>query len=90
MPSVEELSNLVDLSNANKVYNFLKGTNKTLHHIWLRDNNGCAYYNAMDLGYSIGSMNNDEVTNSGIGVRSAFVINLSKIDYTVTGSVNYK
>ena len=37
LPSVEEVSNLVDLSNANKVYNFLKGTNNSLYHMWFRD-----------------------------------------------------
>lgn len=33
LPSVEEVSNLVDLNNANKVYNFLKGTNNSLYHM---------------------------------------------------------
>ena len=39
LPSVEEVSNLVDLNNANKVYNFLKGTNNSLYHMWFRDSN---------------------------------------------------
>lgn len=39
LPSVEEVSNLVDLNNANKVYNFLKGTNNSVNHMWFRDSN---------------------------------------------------
>ncbi len=90
LPSVEEVSNLVDLNNANKVYDFLKGTNNSLYHMWFRDGYTGSPRSAMYLSYSFRSMNKDLITDAGIGARPAFVINLSKVNYTVTGSVNYK
>ena len=90
LPSVEEVSNLVDLNNANKVYNFLKGTNNSLYHMWFRDSNSSSPRYALGLNYGIRSMNDDHVTDAWLGVRPSFVIDLSKIDYTVTGIVNYK
>ena len=90
LPSVEEVSNLVDLNNANKVYNFLKGTNNSLYHMWFRDCNSSSPRYAVDLNYGIRSMDSGSVTDTWRGVRPSFVIDLSKVDYTVTGSVNYK
>lgn len=90
LPSVEEVSNLVDLNNANKVYDFLKGTNNSLYHMWFRDGYTGSPRSAMYLSYSFRSMNKDLITDAGIGARPAFVINLSKVNYIVTGSVNYK
>lgn len=90
LPSVEEVSNLVDLNNANKVYDFLKGTNNSLYHMWFRDGYTGSTRSAMYLSYSFRSMNKDLITDAGIGARPAFVINLSKVNYTVTGAVNYK
>lgn len=92
LPSVEEVSNLVDLNNANKVYNFLKGTNNSLYHMWFRDSNSSSPRSTAYLIYADRSMDSSTgyVTYDWVGVRPAFVINLSKIDYTVTGSVNYK
>lgn len=90
LPNVEEVSNLVDLNNANKVYDFLKGTNNSLCHMWFRDSNSSSPRIATHLGYGDRSMGSDYVTKPWIGVRPSFVIDLSKIDYTVTGSVNYK
>ena len=90
LPSVEEVSNLVDLNNANKVYNFLKGTNDSLYNIWLRDSYTSLPRHAMRLIYYNCSLDNYDVTNPWIGVRPAFTIDLSKVDYTVTGTVKYK
>lgn len=90
LPSVEEVSNLVDLNNANKVYNFLKGTNNSVNHMWFRDCNSSSPRYAVDLNYGIRSMDSGSVTDTWRGVRPSFVIDLSKVDYTVTGSVNYK
>lgn len=73
LPSVEEVSNLVDLNNANKVYNFLKGTNNSVNHMWFRDSNSSSPRNAMNLNYNNRSMNNNNVTNTWIGVRPALV-----------------
>lgn len=90
LPSVEEVSNLVDLNNANKVYDFLKGTNNSLCHMWFRDSNSSSPCIAMHLGYGDRSMGSDYVTKPWIGVRPAFIIDLSKVNYTVAGAVHYK
>ena len=90
LPSVEEVSNLVDLNNANKVYNFLKGTNNSLYHMWFRDSNSSSPRYAMDLDYGIRSLTSDNVTNTWIGVRPAFTVDLSTVSVSVVDSVNYK
>ena len=91
LPSVEEVSNLVDLNNANKVYNFLKGTNNSLYHMWFRDSYSSSPRYAMILNYNIRSVNNSRsVTNPWIGVRPAFTVDLSTVSVNVVDSVNYK
>lgn len=69
LPSVEELSNLVDLNNANKVYNFLKGTNDSLNQMWLRDARGISPNRSMNLYYYHRSMHDDYTTDGPVGVR---------------------
>lgn len=90
LPSVEEVSNLVDLNNANKVYSFLKGTNNSLYHMWFRDSYSSSPRYAMFLRYDSRSMHNDYVTNPWIGVRPAFTVDLSTVSVSVVDSVNYK
>lgn len=91
LPSVEEVSNLVDLNNANKVYNFLKGTNNSVNHMWFRDCNSCSPRIAMILDYDIRSMSShDGVTYTWLGVRPAFTVDLSTVSVSVVDSVNYK
>lgn len=90
LPSVEEVSNLVDLNNANKVYNFLKGTNNSLSHMWFRDSSSSSPRNAMTLYYNIRSMGNGYVTSPWLGVRPAFTVDLSTVSVSVVDSVNYK
>lgn len=90
LPSVEEVSNLVDLNNANKVYNFLKGTNNSVSHMWLRDSNSSSPRYAMYLIYNGRSMDSYYVTNTWIGVRPAFTVDLSTVSASVVDSVNYK
>ena len=90
LPSVEEVSNLVDLNNANKVYDFLKGTNDSLYHMWFRDSYSGSPRNAMYLLYSIRSMGSNNVTDTWIGVRPAFTVDLSTVSASVVDSVNYK
>ena len=90
LPSVEEISNVVDLNNANKVFNFLRGTNNSLNYMWLRDGYTSSPLYASSLVYSIRSMNADTVTTTWVGVRPAFMVDLSKIDYKVVDTVNYK
>lgn len=90
LPSVEEVSNLVDLNNANKVYNFLKGTNNSVNHMWFRDSNSSSPRNAMDLSDNNRSMGDYDVPNPWIGVRPAFTVDLSTVSVSVVDSVNYK
>lgn len=90
LPSVEEVSNLVDLNNANKVYNFLKGTNNSVNHMWFRDSNSSSPRIALTLSYNNRSMINHDVTNPWIGVRPAFTVDLSTVSVSVVDSVNYK
>lgn len=90
LPSVEEVSNLVDLNNANKVNNFLKGTNNSLSNMWFRDSNSSSPRRAMGLFYNSRSVGNGTVTDPWIGVRSAFTVDLSTVSVSVVDSVNYK
>ena len=90
LPSVEEVSNLVDLNNANKVYSFLKGTNNSLYHMWFRDSNSSSPRYAVVLYYYDRSMNYYYVTTTWIGVRPAFTVDLSTVSASVVDSVNYK
>lgn len=90
LPSVEEVSNLVDLNNANKVYNFLKGTNNSVNHMWFRDSISSSPRNALILYCDIRSMYYDSVTSTWIGVRPAFTVDLSTVSVSVVDSVNYK
>lgn len=90
LPSVEEVSNLVDLNNANKVYNFLKGTNNSVNHMWFRDSNSSSPRDAMPLHYNYRSMVNHNVTATWVGVRPAFTVDLSTVSVSVVDSVNYK
>ena len=90
LPSVEEVSNLVDLNNANKVYDFLKGTNNSVNHMWFRDSYSSSPRGAMFLRYGTRSMNDDGVTITWFGVRPAFTVDLSTVSVSVVDSVNYK
>lgn len=90
LPSINEIAELVNLNSANKVYDFLKGTNNQLEFMWLRDSAHYTPMNSAYLHYKIRSFNTYIVTDTTMGVRPAFVVDLSKIDYSVTGKVNYK
>lgn len=90
LPSVEEVSNLVDLNNANKVYNFLKGTNNSVNHMWFRDSNSSSPRHAMILDCNYRSMSFSNVTYPWLGVRPAFTVDLSTVSVSVVDSVNYK
>lgn len=90
LPCVEDIYNIVDLNNANKIRDFLNSTDNHLNYIWLRDAYSNSSQTAIYLDYNTRSMDNYYVTSEAMGIRPAFVIDLSKIDYTVTGAVNYK
>lgn len=84
LPSVSEIGKAVNLKNPDKVKAFLNGTS-----IWTRDSYQGNALAAEYLSAGSGSLSTNRVYGT-FGVRPAFVIDLSKVNYTVTGSVNYK
>lgn len=89
LPSVEELSKVVNLSDELEVYNFLKNTNGSLSHMWLRDSRSENATDALYLCYGFRSLNNYHVTFTSIGVRPAYVLDLSRVTYNMEGKVNF-
>lgn len=90
LPSVEEISNLVDLNDANKTYSFLKGTNDSLNNIWLRDASATSPRYAIDLYYNYYGLDQSFVTIMVFSARPAFTVDLSKVNATVVDTVKYK
>lgn len=86
LPSVDEIEKVVDLKNKDKVNSFLNGTS-----IWTRDSNQHFANCAEALFAGNGYLSYHYVYSySMFSVRPAFVIDLSKIDYTEAGHVDYK
>lgn len=84
LPSIEEIGKVVDLNDKNKVKEFTNNTN-----IWTRDspkydNDSMWYLDAFfeSLGFRYVHFTHD--------VHPTFVIDLSKVDYTVAGHTDYK
>lgn len=84
LPSVSEIGKAVDLKNPDKLEAFLNGD-----RFWTRDSFQRFDNSVESLGAHIGGLIYYYVYNT-YGVHPAFVIDLSKVDYTVTGTVNYK
>lgn len=85
LPGVDDLSTLVNLKDNNSIITFLGGKD-----IWLRDSHRSNPLYVVELYYYeglLGYAGANHVTN---WIRPTFVIDLSKVNYTVTGSVNYK
>lgn len=96
LPSVSEIGKIVDLKSRDKVRAFLK-TFSANFGIWTRD----SYQGNADDAECLYAKKSFESHSAPAGLKSmgtaasnlsfpAFVIDLSKIDYTVTGTVNYK
>lgn len=84
LPSVDELKNLIDLNSPDKVNNFLNGS-----YMWTRDayqgsKEGVEFFN-----YYLGCLLSVPARDT-YGVRPAFVIDLSKVDYKTVGHTDYK
>lgn len=91
LPSIDELSNLVDLNSANKTASFLKGINKESPYIvGLRDSSYASAGNIMLIHSNILSFGTGQVTHNELSVRPAFVIDLSKVNATIVDTVHYK
>lgn len=83
LPSVSEIGKVVDLKNSDKVKAFLNGTS-----VWTRDRLQSGMPQVEYLSTS-GGLNANPVDFS-LGVRPTFVIDLSKVDYTVAGHTDSK
>ena len=84
LPSIEELNTVVDLMNIDKVQDFLNGET-----IWSRDSykkNG----NCVLCLHSVDRKINIADAEAQHRMRPAFVIDLSQVDYTEAGHVDYK
>lgn len=82
--STEELSSLVNMSNGGSV-------NEFIHHdtTWTRDSYQTYGNHVINLHSTSGPLSANKAENPE-AIRPSFVIDLSKVDYTVTGTVNYK
>ena len=89
LPSMEELGKFINLNNKDTIKTYLKTVNDTeIYSIWTRDVDS-KKANALHLNAFYGCLDNSP-TQYTYHIAPAFVIDLSKIDYTVTGSANYK
>lgn len=84
LPSVSEIGKAVDLKNPNKVKAFLNS-----NYVWTRDSYQGRASSAEYLNNSQGILSSNNVSSTG-GVRPTFVIDLSKVNYKVTGHKDYK
>lgn len=83
IPSISEIEKIVNLENTDKLAQFLNNEN-----IWTRDSCQNDGFGAMYLNKYYGMIRYDVMHDRM--ARPAFVIDLSKIDYTVAGTINYK
>lgn len=93
LPSVSEVKKVVDYKNQDKLNAFIHSIYfEHIYAIWTRDSS-VGYHNAVMVLRSFGF---DEMAtdynryNSGLGVCPTFSIDLSKVDYKVTGHTDYK
>ena len=83
IPSISEIEKIVNLENTHKLSQFLNNEN-----ICTRDSCQNDGFGAMYLNKYYGMIRYDVMHDRM--ARPAFVIDLSKVNYTVTGTVNYK
>lgn len=84
LSSVGEVGKIVDLNNKDKIKAFSN------IKLWTRDGFGYNKISAMILNPAANSNVDDNTVYTYNGIRPAFVIDLSKVDYKVTGHVDYK
>ena len=83
LPSVEEISKIVDFKNSGKVKAFLNG--KT---IWTRDSYQEYNFAAECIG-TFGGLGVGSVASNG-GLRAVFAIDLTNLNYEIKGVSNFK
>lgn len=84
LPSVVDFNELIDLKDSTKVKKYLNGNTA-----WTRDSSFRNITEVVYLSSAIGALNCIESFYPQ-GTYPAFIIDLSKVNYTVTGTVNYK
>lgn len=84
LPSVVDFNELIDLKDSTKVKKYLNGNTA-----WTRDSSFRNITEVVYLSSAIGALNCIESFYPQ-GTYPAFIIDLSKVDYTVTGTVHYK
>lgn len=89
LPSIADIGNVVDLNSLPSIRNFLNGTS-----FWTRDHSRPTPISDNVYTFNADSMRPGMLENTQTkaltGVRPAFVIDLSKVNYTVTGTINSK
>lgn len=88
LPSVSEISKVVDLNNVDKVKEFTDNS-----YMWTRDSASYdnSYVMYIDGVYTNwGCLRTNSASTTYIGVRPTFTIDLSQVDYTEAGHVMYK
>lgn len=84
LPSIEELNTIVDLKNIDKMQDFLNGET-----IWTRDSFQ-KHDNCVLCLHSMDGKINIATAEAIHRIRPSFVIDLSQVDYTEAGHVDYK
>lgn len=87
LPSVSEIGKVVDLKNKDKVKTFLDDAHDT--HTWTRDSYKYRANSGEYLNDYYGCLLDSSVIG-GYSIHPTFVIDLSKVDYTVAGHTDYK
>lgn len=89
LPSIADIGNVVDLNSLPSIRNFLNRTS-----FWTRDHSRPTPISDNVYTFNADSMRPGMLENTQTkaltGVRPAFVIDLSKVNYTVTGTINSK
>lgn len=89
LPSIADIGNVVDLNSLPSIRIFLNGTS-----FWTRDHSRPTPISDNVYTFNADSMRPGMLENTQTkaltGVRPAFVIDLSKVNYTVTGTINSK
>lgn len=85
LPSVSEIEKVVDLKNPIKVGTFINNA-----VTWTRDSSVGTYYHGKCLQLRFNTFLSEYNVKYGYTVRPTFVIDLSQIDYKVTGHADYK
>lgn len=85
LPSVTEIGKAVDLKSPDKVKAFVDGWT-----FWTRDSCQSSPYDAEYLSSRTGSLDGVFGVGYAIGVRPAFVIDLSQVNYKTVGHTDYK